>query len=156
MRELSERGVDRVNWEQVAIEDLKNHKGRMESLENIMGKIKVLQAKSISINSSSTSTAPIKGGGNRVEDKLLNNIVERERLKATYKATKYLVEITERGLSNLNEDERFVLDAFYIEKPKRHIEKCMERLCVEQSQVYRIKDRALYKFTIAMYGILDY
>ena len=145
-----------MNWKQVAIEDLKKYKAREESLRNIAERIKALKEKSVAIKSSSTSAAPIKGGGNRVEGRLLDNIVERERLKHTYKATKHLVEITERGLLHLKDDERFVLDAFYISGQEKHIERCMEELHLEQSQIYRIKDRALYRFTIAMYGIVDY
>ena len=142
--------------EQAAIEDLKKHRAREESLRNIAERIKALKEKSVAIKSSSTSAAPIKGGGNRVEDRLLDNIVERERLRHTYRATKHLVEIVERGLSNLEEDERFILDAFYISRQKKHIERCTERLHLEQAQVYRMKDKALYKFTIAMYGLIDY
>jgi len=32
----------------------------------------------------------------------------------------------------------------------------MEELNYEKTRVYEIKDQALYKFTIAMYGIVEY
>lgn len=91
-----------------------------------------------------------------MEDSLINNIVERERLYWTMEATRRLVEMTERGLSGLTEQQRTVLDKFYIDRPANHIDWLSEYLNVEQAQVYRTKDSALYQFTIAMYGLMDY
>lgn len=145
-----------MNWEAVAIEDLKKYKAMKEGLLNTAEKIKALREKSIAIKNSSTSAVPVKGGGNRVEGRLLDNIVERERLKYTYRANEHLVKIIERGLSGLSSDERFILDTFYINRCGNHIERCIDKLHVEQSQVYRMKDKALYKFTVSMYGIIDY
>ena len=145
-----------MNWEAVAVEDLKKYKDMKNGLESTREKIVALREKSIAIKNSSTSAVPLSGGGNRVEERLLDNIVERERLKYTYRANEHLVKIIERGLAGLTEEERFILDAFFISRPKNHIEKCIEKLHVEQSQVYRMKDRALYRFTVSMYGIIDY
>ena len=55
----------------------------------------------------------------------------------------------------LTEDERVVLDKFYINRPTRHIDRLCDELHCEKSTVYRLKDSGLKKFTIAMYGILD-
>ena len=118
-------------------------------------RIHALNEQLTALKSTSDSSA-VRGGTCKAEDKVINNIVERERLKATYKATRHIVEIVERGLSGLDDGERFVLSAFYISRPKKHVENCCEQLHLEQSQVYRMKDRALYKFTISMYGIVDY
>ena len=144
-----------MNWEMAAIEDLKNHGKRVQSLENMAERIRALKEQLTALKSSGDTTA-VKGGGSRAEDKVINNIVERERLRAAYKATRHLVEIVERGLSGLDDGERFVLSTFYMDRPKKHVERCMEQLHLEQAQVYRMKDKALYKFTISMYGIVDY
>jgi ArpU family phage transcriptional regulator len=98
----------------------------------------------------------VQGGGSRIEDRMLSNIVERERLAHTYRAAKRLVELTERGLDGLDERERLVLERFYITPAKNAVPRLSEELFVEKSQVYRIKDDALYKFTICQYGISDY
>lgn len=145
-----------MNWEQMAIDDLKKHKAREGSLENMITRIKALKEQMTALKGRATDMAVVRGGVSRMEDKLLDNIVERERLKATYKATKHLVDIVERGLSGLDEKEKFILLTFYMDRPKKHVERCMEQLHLEQAQVYRMKDRALYKFTISMYGIVDY
>ncbi len=144
-----------MNWKTAAIEDLENHGRRLKALENTSERIRALKEQLTALKSSGDTTT-VKGGGSRAEDKVINNIVERERLRATYKATRHLVEIVERGLSGLDEGERFILLTFYMDRPKKHVERCMEQLHLEQAQVYRMKDRALYKFTISMYGIVDY
>ena len=91
-----------------------------------------------------------------VEDSMINNIAERQRLDLNMAATKRLIELTERGLSALDDRQRIVLEKFFIDRPIRHVEWLMERFCVEQSQIYRMKDEALYSFTISMFGLIDY
>ena len=71
-------------------------------------------------------------------------------------ANKKLLDLIERGLASLDKTERLVLDRFYIDRPKNHVERLMEELNYEKTRVYEIKDQALYKFTIAMYGIVEY
>ena len=60
----------------------------------------------------------------------------------------------ERGLNVLDERERAVLDAFFIMRRENHVEYLCETLHVERTTVYRIKDTALQKFTLARYGTL--
>ena len=87
---------------------------------------------------------------------MLDNIVERERLKLVYHADRRLVRLIERGLSKLSEEERLVIDLFYIDRPRDHLDELTKRLGYEKTQIYRIKDAALYKFTVTMYGITEY
>lgn len=145
-----------MNWQKEAIFDLKNYQPRKQSLENIKERIRALQEKSRSIKSAFSDATPVQGGGNRMEDALINNIVERQRLALTYSATCRLVRLTERGLNGLAERDRLILNKFYIERAPGNVEQLMEDLHIEKSQVYRIKDNALYNLTIGMYGIIDY
>ena len=87
---------------------------------------------------------------------MLDNIVERERLKLVYHADRRLVRLIDRGLSALSKEERLVIDLFYIDRPRDYIEELIKRLGYERAQIYRIKDNALYKFTVNMYGITEY
>lgn len=145
-----------MDWKRVAIEDLKKYEAQKTSLINISEKIVILGLKFESIKGATLTTVPVHGGGTQIEDKLLDNIVERERLKTTYKATKRLVHMVKRGLTGLQQDELTVLNAFFIDHNNGHVEKLMDRLGYEKSQIYNIKDKALYKFTITMYGLIDY
>lgn len=53
----------------------------------------------------------------------------------------------ERALGDLDEDEARVLDLFYINRIHGASDRLCEILCVERSHVYRIKQRALEKFS---------
>lgn len=145
-----------MNWKKAAEDDLRRYTAQKQSLQNIPERIQALQYSCTALKGSTCCSDPVQGGMSQMEDRLLDNIVSRERLKHTYKATQRLVQLVERGLVGLEEHERNVLDVFYMHRCKGHVEKLMEEFNYEKSQVYRIKDTALYKFTIAMYGLVDY
>lgn len=116
----------------------------------------MLESSFTSIKGQRTDKTPTQGGGSHWEDFLLDNIVERERLKLLRSANMRLITIIEKGLTPLNKTERRVLECFFIHRQRDHIGSLIEELHLEQSQIYRIKDQALYKFTINMYGIEEY
>ena len=143
-----------MNWKKEAVSDLRNYLYRKQSLENITEKIKALRYELEGVKA--VKIDPTPGGGNHMEDKRVNTICEIERLKLAYQATKKLVDIIERSLDLLSEQERIVLQLFYIERPRNYIEELSKQLNMEQANIYRVKDTALNKFTVLMYGIMDY
>lgn len=145
-----------MRWSNLAVEDLKKYASLKASTGNIEERIEVKEAQFTGVKGSKMDAAPAHGGGCKWEDSLLDNIVERERLSLLLSANTKMVDVIERGLNALSDTERLVLDRFFIHKAKDHINSLMEELNVEKSQVYRIKDQALYKFTIHMYGIEEY
>lgn len=145
-----------MRWSDCAVQDLKKYAGLTASIENIEERIEALEMRFTGIKGSKTDKIPVQGGGSKWEDYLLDNIVERERLHILHEADKKIAGIIERGLKALNDTERLVLDRFFIHRSKDHIDRLIQELGVEQSQIYRIKDQALYNFTINMYGIEEY
>ena len=145
-----------MKWSDCAIQDLRKYKYLKASMESIPERMEALCCRFESAKGAATDKVPVKGGLSRYEDNLIDIIVEKERLKYLYRANKTLLDLIERGLDSLDKTERLVLDRFYIDRPKGHVEKLMEELNYEKSRVYEIKDQALYKFTIAMYGIVEY
>ena len=145
-----------MNWQKEAVSDLRSYKGRKQALDNMALRRAALEDRFQSVRCASADAAPVQGGSSRMEDSLINNIVERERLYWTMDATRRLVEMTERGLSGLTDQQRTVLDKFYIDRPANHVDWLSENLCYEKSRVYQLKDEALYTFTVSMYGLVDY
>lgn len=143
-----------LDWKKEAINDLKTYKARKDSILIMSEKIMELEAKAERLGSAST-TAPVQGGSSKSEDVLINCIVECDRLKQNIRAVKGLTLAIERGLKNLSSEEQRVLEGFYISRSTRHIDKLCDELHCEKSTIYRIKDSALYKFTISMYGLID-
>lgn len=146
-----------MDWKRAAIEDLRYYRDHRDSLRNIPERIEALKHQYEAIKCSNASREPVQGGTSRVEDSMLNNIVERERLRNNYAAAKRLVGMIQRGLAGLDDTERRVLDRFYIDRPKDgHVERLENELHAEKSTIYRIKEQALYRFTVCMYGLIDY
>lgn len=143
-----------MNWKAEATKDLKTYPQRKEAVENIKEKIKVLDEQFISLKGISAGE-PVMGGASKQEDKWLDNISERERLNFSLKIAEALVELTEKGLSVLDDREYQILESFYIKRADNHIENLCERFHLEKTRLYELKDNALKKFTIAMYGTVE-
>ena len=143
-----------MNWKKEAANDLRTYLQRKQACENIRERIKILDEQFVSLKGMSTDT-PVKGGLSRQEEKMLDNISERERLEFSLKVAQSLIELTERGLANLDKAERAVLEGFYFEQIENRVEKLCERFHFEKTRLYEIKDNALRKFTVAMYGTVE-
>ena len=143
-----------MNWRAEAKRDLQTYPQRKAAVENIKEKIKILEEQFTSLKGISAGE-PVMGGTSKQEDKWLDNISERERLGFSLKIAEALVELTEKGLEVLDDRERKILEGFYMRREDNHIEKLCERFHLEKTRLYEIKDNALKKFTIAMYGTVE-
>ena len=142
-----------MNWKREAIDKLKNYEAHREALENIPKEIKRLESAYAGIRSATTDGTPVSGGGNTREDSMLSNIVHRDELKRRLKEARLWV--VDKALAVLDDEERLVLDRFYIHRAKGNVGELCERLNVEQATVYRKRDSALRRFTIALYGVTE-
>ena len=145
-----------MNWKKAAIEDLQRYNGLKASLMNIPERIESLTCKKNSVQGVQTDKIQTSGGSGNYDGFLVDSMVEIKRLEYLLAANKILVDLIEKGLDDLHDKERKVLEKFYINRYYGYIDDLMQELCIEQSQVYRLKDRALEKFVCFMYGIEDY
>ena len=144
-----------MNWKKIAIERLKDYAKRKQACETIPEQITALEMAFTSIRGATTDETAVKGGGNKREDILIENIVKREELGNNLDIVKREIEITEKALDTLTDEQRLILDRFYIHKAHGHVEWLCEELCVERSRVYALKDEALREFTLACYGAIE-
>lgn len=144
-----------MDWKIAAVQRLKDYEARKQAVYLLGEQIKTLELQFTSIRSATTDGTPVSGGGgNRREDSMLSNIATRTELEANREIARREVEITEKGLSALSAEERKILEGFYIKRQYSHVSRLCEALNVEKSEVYRRKDAALDKFTIACYGVV--
>lgn len=145
-----------MDWRKISIERLKDYENRKAALLSIPEQLETLELEFTSIRAATTDGQEIKGGGgSKIEDSLINNIVKRDELKRNLKIVKNEVAVTERGLKGLTADEEKILNKFYINRVHGHVELLCEELNFEKSRVYAIKEDALKKFTLACYGIIE-
>lgn len=144
-----------MNWKDVAIEKLKFYEAKKLSLRNIPLEIAEIESTMTSIRSAQPDRARVNGGSLGYEDKLLNCVVRKEELQRALDRAQLSVDETTGALQIISQEEQLILDRFYINPAKGNIERLCVELCTEQSTVYRRKDAALRKFTIALYGCLE-
>lgn len=144
-----------MNWKREAIDKLKNYEAHREALENIPKEIKRLESAYAGIRSATTDGTPVSGGGSTREDSILSNIVHRDELKRRLKEARLWVSMVDKALAVLSDEERLVLDRFYIHRAKGAVEALCESLGLEKSAVYDRRDKALRHFTLALYGVTE-
>ena len=134
---------------------LRDYSARKNAVISTAEQIEMLEKKSTGVRSAVTDATPVRGGGNHREDAMLHNIAMRAELQIAHDRTVEWVRNVERALAVLNDEERLVLDRFFIHRQKGCAERLMEELHLEQTQVYARRAAALRHFTIAMYGVTE-
>lgn len=141
-----------MNWKSEAMEKLRRYDAMRQASCNIPKEIKRLQIAARAIKGANTETVQVKGAGSQREDWLLDNLVHRQELQWTLDQTKCWLDVTERAMKTLSNEEKLILQRLYICPEKGAVERLCQELELEQSSVYRRRDRALQRFAIALYG----
>lgn len=138
-----------------ALEDLRNYRIMLRSVENLSEKIALLdermkQTRTVRI----TDMPPNHGTGERtVDDTWIDCIVEKENIALSLSLERKRIALIDRGLEALTDDERLVLTKFYIDRTPRYMDELCDALHVERTKIYNIREDALRKFTLMEYGI---
>lgn len=141
-----------MNWKSEAMEKLRRYDAMRTASFNIPTEIQRLQIAACATKGANADSTPVKGGGNRREEMLMNNLVHRQELQWTLDQTRCWLDVTDRALKTLTKEERQILQRLYICPERGAVERLCKELDLEQSSVYRHRDRALQKFAIALYG----
>ena len=142
-----------MDWKQEAADTLREYEARHRALGNIPAEIRRLEMEYTAIRSTMADGMPRSGQPGRREDAMLNNIALREELGLRLEETRQWVAVVEDGLASLEPEERLILEQFYVHREHGHVERLMDRLNVESKAVYKKKDKALRRFTLALYGV---
>lgn len=144
-----------MNWCCISIQRLKDYERRQQSLSAIEGHIKALEYQYTAIRSATNDATPVQESTNRREQMLIENIAARQELENNKRIAEREIELTEKGLAGLTEEERRILELFFISRPSDHIERLCDELFIGKSELYRRKDDALKNFTMATYGVVE-
>ena len=143
-----------MNWKNEAIDRLKRYDLMKVSLQCMADELRDLEADAVKLKAVRADKIVVMSSTDP-GDALMNNMVRQEELKYALKQAKQWVKITERAQSMLLPEEKLVLHRLYVSREKGALERlCMELGC-EQSTIYRKRDKALQRFTVALYGFTD-
>ena len=124
-----------MNWKKEAIDKLKEYNARKQAIASIPMEIAQLESAVRGIRSASADGVAISGGGSGREDMLLSNICKREELKRSLAVAKVWVSQVDTALTVLNQEERLILDRFYINPARGNVDRLCAELNVEKCQV---------------------
>lgn len=140
-----------MNWKSEAVEKLKKLELMRQAVQSIPNELSRLESEAMSIRGSAMDVPRVTGSGYR-EDALLSNLVHRQELSAALFQAESWVSAVEGALGVLSPEERTVLDGMYIDARRGGQDRLCETLQMEKSSLYRKRDRALRRFTLALYG----
>ncbi len=135
-----------MDWKKESINQLRDYEARKDALENLRERCQNLDQELKALRRSEQS---------KEDERILSVMTERKQLMHNYWITKRMVELTQRGLESLDGEERAVLEGFYVHRGERYADDLMEQLCVERTKLYNLKDQALRRFTMTMYGMTE-
>ena len=92
-----------MNWKAEATEKLRRYDAMRLATINIPLEIQRLEIDAQSIRSARTDSTPVSGGGNRREDAMLNNILQRQELNRTLQQAQIWLQATDRALTALSQ-----------------------------------------------------
>ncbi len=142
-----------MRWQKIVIEELENHQSKINSLDNIKSKIHNLENKKSSLKGANYDITPCTGsGGTHWEDNLINTIIEIDKLKETYKRNKRDVDRIAGALKKLDGQQYEIIEGFYINKKKSYAMEASKKLKYDKSHIYNLKENALRKITLELYG----
>ena len=124
----------------------------MDSVKDVDSQLIWLENDFAALKGCATDSEAVDGGASRSEDHLLNNIVKRDKLKQNKELAEKFVQTIEKTLYLLPKQQQEILTEFFVDRSRGHIERLMDKMHVEKSRAYELKDEALHNFTILRYG----
>lgn len=141
-----------MNWKEEATDRLRQYDSLRQACSNIPQQLEQLRSRIYRSKSANLQPGGSKGGYSRGDGALLNDLVLQQELRGNLERSRSWVRMTEEALKRLTEEERLILRRLYIHPESGSLERLCQELGVEKSSVYRRRDRALEKFTLALYG----
>lgn len=139
-------------WELFAKEKLQKYRAKKAALTSIPDEIRQLESDAVSIRSVRSDSTPLKGGGSKQEDVMLNNITMRNELRKNLAEAASWVDAVDKAMVHLSDEERKILDKSFINPEKNSVDRLCSELGYEKTTIYKKRDTALYHFTLALYG----
>ena len=139
-------------WKKQTINELEMYEPRKQAEKNLTDQLRELKSALTSIRSPGADAGQGKGGGVSTDERYLNNIVKQELLEENLKETRRALRRMGNAMTALTEEERYILDCFFINPEKEAAFNLADKLNIDRKTVYIRRESALRKLTIAMYG----
>lgn len=136
-----------MDWKTCAIEDLRRY--NLIKIGIINSKERLALLNSVIENSLVTG----KKKSSRKNSDYINALVKADKLQQNISSARNMTKLIERGLNSLTSEERQILDQCYMQSSSKPTTIISKEIGLSSRSLYRIRDEALAKFTLAMYGV---
>ena len=143
-----------MNWEKEVISRLKNYNYRKEAITNLKSRIGYIESNLTSVKTVSIDKDPIKGGGSKQGDILINNIVEKDLLLRNLKYCQREVEELDKAFEILTNTEYEVIQKLYLVSYRINLKDICNEMGYSKSNIYNISHAATKKLALYLYGKL--
>lgn len=142
------RMTDYIDRQKTTADILRDWHDQQWKAETGRERLREINTRLTSVTARVGSTPVSGGGGNKVEEALVNGLAKKEIAQRGYDmARAYLHELTPCW-ERLSEDERYVLTVRYIDQEEGGgIQRIMDRYHVSRSEAYRRSDAALSRLS---------
>jgi hypothetical protein len=132
-----------LDWRKVAEDDLKHYREQRMGLQHLNEQIKEIN----------TRIERIAAQTKNEKEKTIDLYIRRDKLILARNAVEPLIRRMDESLSLLSSDERRIVERLLIDREKGAVERLCSELFLERTRVYEMRNSALRKFTVAMYGV---
>ena len=142
-----------MNWKQAAVDRLTRYSAMQQARQTIPLELERLEAEAQALR----STFVAGNGAKTTRDRdswIINNLVQRQELEWALQDAIRWLRVTNLALDTLPLTERSILEGLFFGQGKKPAQ-LEEELCLDRSTFYRYRDKALERFTLALYGTLD-
>lgn len=143
-----------MNWKSEAVDKLRKYDVMCNAVRSIPVELDRLEKEARALRSVNPSKILVRSGSNRHEDALLDNIVHRQELEYALEQAQLWVQTTQQAINILCAEDRQLLQNIFI-CPAGNVQQLCAQMGMEKSTLYRKRDAALQKFTLALYGVLE-
>lgn len=140
-----------MDYVREAIEYLRSYNDLEKALKNLNEEILKLNTDLKCVKEIDYSGMPHGSGNETPDDMLVNKLYRKQKAIEEYGQTKKAIGRIDKVLEGLSEDESRVLKMWFIDNARR--DDIAEALHCSEPNAYRIKNRAIRKLAIQLFGI---
>lgn len=134
-----------MDWRAEAVDKLKIYRLKKASVTGLEEEIQGLESE----------LADLRSASKPPEGEIFNNMAQQDALMRSLALTRQWLKRVNQGLATLREDDRRLLQCFFMQKEKGGLDQLRQELGVEDAELYKRRDQALRYFTLALYGITE-
>ena len=145
-----------MDFRMISKEKLCSHMAVKTGISNLRDRIAELECLLTRVPSSNSQAPRVQGGtGGSVDAAYISWIAEKDELQNLLSFRESETRRVERALGALTDEQRVILDRFYIHRSHNYLDLLMDELGYERRAVYYRHDDALKQFTLALYGMVQ-